>query len=72
MINVNLQEFRLEFENGFENYLSGDWTAALSHLNKALILKPGDGPCRRLIIYMSENIQNGVAPSTWKNYRELT
>jgi hypothetical protein len=72
MINVNLQDFRLEFENGFEDYLSGDWTSALSYLNKALALKPGDGPCHRLITYMSENICNGIAPSTWKNYRELS
>jgi len=62
----------MEFENGFENYLSGDWASSLNYLSKALLLKPGDGPCRRLMSFMQENIVNDAAPPTWKNYRELT
>lgn len=72
MVNVNLQEFRQEFEYGFENYISGDWQKSLFYLNKALGFKPGDGPTKKLISYMESNSVDGMAPPTWKNYRELT
>lgn len=72
MFNVNLQDFRIEFESGYDHYISGDWSSALTYLNKALVLKPGDGPCRRLMGYMQDHIVDGAAPPSWKNYRELT
>lgn len=72
MVLLELQGFRAEFESGFESYIAGDWAKALSYLEVALNLKPEDGPTIRLMEFMKENMVDGRAPLSWRNYRELT
>eukprot|EP01022_Parablepharisma_sp_SALTPOND_P009652 TRINITY_DN139_c0_g1_i11.p1 TRINITY_DN139_c0_g1~~TRINITY_DN139_c0_g1_i11.p1 ORF type:complete len:937 (-),score=64.55 TRINITY_DN139_c0_g1_i11:7171-9981(-) len=64
------QEFLKQYEEGYTNYISGNWNQAIESFRKVLLLRPNDGPTLTLLAYM--DAQKGIAPSTWKGYRALT
>lgn len=66
---VNESNFRTVFAFGIDSYLNGDWTLAKSFFDKALMIKPSDGPSEVLYDFMKSN--NFVAPNDWKKCREL-
>eukprot|EP00831_Metopus_contortus_P018240 TRINITY_DN17778_c0_g1_i1.p1 TRINITY_DN17778_c0_g1~~TRINITY_DN17778_c0_g1_i1.p1 ORF type:complete len:150 (-),score=45.20 TRINITY_DN17778_c0_g1_i1:39-488(-) len=67
--NIN-EAFTQQFEEGFQNYLDGNWNQAVENMKKALVVNPTDGPTITLLNYM-EN-RNCQAPITWIGVRELT
>lgn len=62
-------KFYEEWKVGFNQYLEGNWEAALTQLTMANSLAPGgiDGPSQSLIKFIEVN--KGRAPSDWKGYR---
>ena len=69
---LRVENFKLEFDKGYENYISGDWGSALAYFELALKYKKDDGPTINLMTYINDKMKNGTAPPTWKHYRELT
>lgn len=70
-------EFLDAFKEGIQLYLSGDWTAARTLLEKSNTMMKemapvlgGDGPSKTLLNYMSNH--NYEAPKSWKGFRPLT
>ena len=68
--NVN-PTFEKKFRKGYISYIKGDWALAEGVFAQCLKLDPGDGPTMTLKKYISEQ-HLGIAPKTWKGYRELT
>lgn len=66
---ANDSNFRTVFAFGVDSYLNGDWTLAKSFLDKALVLKPHDGPSEVLYEFMKAT--GFVSPGDWKRCREL-
>jgi class 3 adenylate cyclase len=64
------EEFISTFDKGMQAYIAGDWGDAKDWIEKALELKPQDGPSETLINVMSE--EDFKAPSDWSGYRVLT
>jgi hypothetical protein len=62
--------FIKQYEEGYGNYIGGNWNQAIENFKKALVLHPNDGPTMTLLGYMEGF--NGIAPATWKGYRALT
>jgi len=62
--------FLKQHEEGYKNYIAGNWNQAIECFKKALVLRPKDGPTMTLLGYMETH--NGIAPATWKGYRVLT
>lgn len=58
------------FEEGLRHYLEGNWTDAAAALERAAVLKPGDGPTATLLKVMKKtDLQH---PEDWDGVRELT
>ena len=64
------QGFIKQHQEGYTNYIAGNWNQAVENFKKALVLRPNDGPTVTLLSYMEGH--NGIAPPTWKGYRILT
>lgn len=66
------KEFYAKFNEGFKHYVDGKWSEAKSTLEQMHALHPqgSDGPSLTILSTIEEN--NGVAPSGWKGFRELT
>ena len=63
-------EFEGEYGKGFDSYIDGNWKEAFAYFEKALTLRPSDGPSRTLMGYLES--KNCISPGGWKGYRELT
>lgn len=69
-------EFLTTFQQGLDQYISGDWANAKGKFEQATFLMSqvenmsGDGPSLTLLRYMAAH--NWQVPSTWKGYRPLT
>lgn len=62
--------FTSKFEEGYKNYIQGDWKEAGRIFDECLLMKPTDGPTLSLKgILEGDNYQ---APKGWKGFRELT
>ncbi len=64
------QGFVKQYQEGYANYVSGNWNQAIENFRKALVLRPNDGPTMTLLSYMEAH--NGMSPPTWKGFRVLT
>jgi len=71
------EEFLDTFKEGVNCYLSGDWSAAKTFLEKSdEMMKTnvpalgGDGPSLTLLSYMKD--RDYQAPADWKGFRPLT
>jgi len=68
-------QFKGTFNQGFEKYIAGDWTAAKELLQSAdkLMIESGkadgDGPTSQLLDFMESH--NFVKPGDWKGYHNL-
>ena len=62
--------FDPKFAEAYKKYIKGDWPSAEELLSQCLKLKPNDGPTLTLKNFIEE--LNGIAPSDWNGYRELT
>ncbi len=69
--------YEREIDEGYTSSVVNDYLASLTNVlddnandEKEERLAMGDGPCQRLIAYMTEN--GGKAPATWAGYRPLT
>ena len=58
------------FNDGVQDYVAGDWSAAKSNLSEALKIMPLDGPTRTL--YRVLKSYDFRAPQNWRGYRALT
>ena len=63
------ENFKGCFRLGLENYLHGCWEEAGELLNKALILKENDGPCKAILEIIEK--KGYKSPEDWKGYREM-
>lgn len=63
-------EFESLFKQGYKLYIKGDWPNSEKKLNECLRIRPGDGPSTTILTVIDSD--HGIAPSTWKGYRELT
>lgn len=72
------QIFADTFQNGIQNFISGDWMSAKRHLLEALRFAPEDKPTKLLLQEMQNSGINDVAhgmtvllpPADWKGYHE--
>ncbi|MCQ2816584.1 MAG: hypothetical protein MJ252_04870, partial [archaeon] len=58
------------FEKGINNYISGNWSEALTWLNKSKYLCEKDGPTNTILKYMKSF--DYKCPEDWKQCRALT
>ena len=58
------------FEDGFGDYINGDWKDAALNLEKARYLDKSDGPTRTILDYIKK--LNLTPPNNWDGYRVLT
>jgi class 3 adenylate cyclase len=58
------------FEDGFGDYINGDWKDAALNLEKARYLDKSDGPTRTILDYIKS--LNLTPPNNWDGYRVLT
>ena len=70
-------EFRMNFKEGVDSYIVGDWSTAKTFLEVSnSIMKTncpllnGDGPSLTLLKYMDH--YDYKPPSSWKGFRPLT
>jgi len=49
-------EFYKTYNEGFENYINGNWQTAKQNFEKVLIIKPEDKVTKNLISFMQENM----------------
>jgi len=49
-------EFYKIYNEGFENYINGNWETAKQNFEKVLIIKPEDKVTKNLISFMQENM----------------
>lgn len=59
-------EFISTYNKGVEQYFSGNWDVAETHLRAALRLKEGDGPTEQLLQYMSS--MDNSPPENWNTH----
>lgn len=57
------------FFQGFEKYISGNWSESNGFFTQILNLNPLDGPTTTLLNYIKNH--NYVSPDSWPGYREL-
>ena len=69
MLSARIPEFVELFETSISDYLNGQWKVAREGFEKALKLKPGDGPCMNMIHFIDE--YGGTPPASWNGYRKL-
>jgi hypothetical protein len=63
--------FITAFSKAFKLYIAGKWPEAKAGLEECLRLRgESDGPTNTLLEVIESN--DGVAPSDWRGYRELT
>jgi hypothetical protein len=62
-------EFTQLYQEGYQNYLSGEWSEAQALFRQCLTINPRDGPCKTLLSIIEES--NGKAPEKWKGFRAL-
>eukprot|EP01016_Furgasonia_blochmanni_P049145 TRINITY_DN7426_c0_g1_i3.p2 TRINITY_DN7426_c0_g1~~TRINITY_DN7426_c0_g1_i3.p2 ORF type:complete len:161 (+),score=41.02 TRINITY_DN7426_c0_g1_i3:518-1000(+) len=65
----DMGEFRKAFDEGFKNYLKGDWGEAKKKFDDSLGKRPDDGPSKTLRKVIEEH--KFICPSWWKGYRSL-
>jgi len=58
------------FEDGFGDYIDGEWKDAAQNLEKARYLDKSDGPTKTILDYIKK--LDYKAPSNWDGYRVLT
>ena len=58
------------FEDGFNDYIDGEWEDAYQNLLKAKYLDKSDGPTKTILEYIKS--YKCQAPSNWDGYRILT
>ncbi len=58
------------FEDGFNDYIDGEWKEAYQFLLKARYLDKSDGPTKTILDYIKS--LNLTPPSNWDGYRVLT
>jgi hypothetical protein len=58
------------FEDGFSDYIDGEWKEAAQFLEKARYLDKSDGPTKTILDYIRS--LNLIPPSNWDGYRVLT
>ena len=58
------------FEDGFNDYIDGEWKEAAQNLEKARYLDKSDGPTKTILDYIKK--LEYKAPSNWDGYRVLT
>ena len=58
------------FNDGFGDYINGDWKDAALNLEKARYLDKSDGPTRTILDYIKK--LNLTPPNNWDGYRVLT
>lgn len=63
-------EFREVFDEGFKQYIAGNWEQAKKFFETCLTMKPNEEPSKVLLNVMGKHMYS--APSNWKGYRELT
>lgn len=59
-----------KFGEAYKKYIQGDWATAEDLFSQCLKINPKDGPTLTLKNYIEE--LNGIPPSSWKGFRELT
>lgn len=64
------QGFTKQFEEGYQAYSKGKWKIAIECLQKALVLRPRDGPSVSLLNFMESN--NNTPPADWEGFHALT
>ena len=62
--------FFKQFRKGYQSYIKGNWKHAYVSLEKALKLKPHDGPTCTLMLFLDS--KNCITPHHWLGYRALT
>jgi class 3 adenylate cyclase len=70
MANTVTNDFRIQFQEGYEDYIAGRWSDCAEKLRQALLLLPQDGPTMTLLSYIES--RNCTAPAHWAGFRELT
>ncbi len=58
------------FEDGFGDYIDGEWKDAAQNLEKARYLDKSDGPTKTILDYIKK--LHYKAPTNWDGYRVLT
>ena len=58
------------FEDGFSDYIDGEWKEAAQFLEKARYLDKSDGPTKTILDYIKS--LNFIPPNNWDGYRVLT
>ena len=58
------------FEDGFNDYIDGEWKEAAQNLEKARYLDKSDGPTKTILDYIKK--LHYKAPTNWDGYRVLT
>jgi hypothetical protein len=58
------------FEDGFNDYIDGEWKEAAINLEKARYLDKSDGPTKTILEYIKS--LDFEAPINWDGYRVLT
>ena len=58
------------FEDGFGDYIDGEWKDAALNLEKARYLDKSDGPTKTILDYIKS--LNLIPPDNWDGYRVLT
>ena len=58
------------FEDGFNDYIDGEWKEAAQNLEKARYLDKSDGPTKTILDYIKK--LEYKAPDNWDGYRVLT
>lgn len=62
-------EFYKLYEDGFQNYLSGDWEGARRNFEEVLLIKSDDKVAQNLISFMEES--EYVPPDDWQGFKFL-
>jgi hypothetical protein len=63
------EAFLQYFDEGYTQYINGDWEEAYRELKNALFLDNTDGPTKTLMKYIKRF--NKVAPDDWDGFRKL-
>ena len=62
--------FFVNFKRGYNYYIDGQWKESYKYLQRALELRPHDGPSITLCNYLDS--KNCMTPQGWEGYRVLT
>ena len=60
--------FSKNYNEGFQQYVKGNWDQAIEKFNKCLEIIPADVPIKRLKEFMSET--SNVPPADWQGFKE--